>query len=183
MMTTKLDTEKIRNDFPNLNMKVHGKPLVYLDNAATTFKPQVVIDTIERHYETGTSNVHRGVHTLSEKATAEFEGTRIKVQHFINAADSSEIIFTSGTTESINLVAQSFGEAFIGEGDEIIITEMEHHSNIVPWQMLCERKKSILKVAPINDKGELIYDEFVKLFSDKTKLVSIVAISNSLGNG
>ncbi len=184
MATTKglsFPIAKIRQDFPNLHVKVHGKPLVYLDNAATTFKPQCVIDTIERHYKTGTSNIHRGVHYLSEQATREFENTREKIKKFINAAQAHEIIFTRGTTESINLVASSYGRTFLKAGDEILISEMEHHSNIVPWQMLCETNGCILKVAPINNKGELIWDEFIKILSLKTKFVSIVYVSNSLG--
>ncbi|OGX33722.1 MAG: cysteine sulfinate desulfinase [Omnitrophica WOR_2 bacterium RIFCSPHIGHO2_01_FULL_48_9] len=184
MVTTKrtsFNVTKIRKDFPNLRVKVHGKPLVYLDNAATTFKPQCVIDAIEKHYKTGTSNIHRGVHTLSEKATLAFEGAREKIQKFLNAAKPSEIIFTRGTTESINLVANSYGRAFLKAGDEILISEMEHHSNIVPWQMLCEEKGCVLKVAPINDNGELIWEEFLKLLGPKTKFVSLVYISNSLG--
>ena len=184
MVTTKrtsFNVTKIRKDFPNLRVKVHGKPLVYLDNAATTFKPQCVIDAIEKHYKTGTSNIHRGVHTLSEKATLAFEGAREKIQKFLNAAKPSEIIFTRGTTESINLVANSYGRAFLKAGDQILISEMEHHSNIVPWQMLCEEKGCVLKVAPINDNGELIWEEFLKLLGPKTKFVSLVYISNSLG--
>jgi len=179
--TMSLNVEHIRGEFPNLNVKIHGKPLVYLDNAATTFKPQVVIDTIEKHYKTGTSNVHRGVHTLSEQATADFENSRIKVQNFLNAQASCEIIFTRGTTESINLVAQSYGRAFLQKGDEIIISEMEHHSNIVPWQILCEQKGCVLKIAPFNDNGELIWEAFEKLLGPRTKLVSVVYMSNSLG--
>ena len=181
MITDSLNIEKIRNDFPNLQARVHGKPIVYLDNAATTFKPQAVIDAIEGHYKSGTSNIHRGVHTLSEQATAAFENSRNKIQDFIHAAKSCEIIFTKGTTEAINLVSHSYGHAFLNEDDEIIISEMEHHSNIIPWQILCEAKGCILKVAPFNDDGELMFEEFEKLLSPKTKLVSIVYISNSLG--
>jgi len=176
-----LNIEKIRKDFPNLHVKVRGKPLVYFDNAATTFKPQVVIDAINEHYTHATSNVHRGVHSLSEKATAQFEETRKKIQQFINAKETSEVIFTKGTTESINLVAHSFGRAFLQEGDEILISEMEHHSNIVPWQLLCEEKGTVLKIIPMNDQGEIIFEEFEKLLNEKTKLVSVVHISNSLG--
>jgi len=175
------NVEKIRADFPNLNVKVRKKPLVYLDSAATTLKPQVVIDAIEKHYKESTSNVHRGVHTLSEKATADYENSREKVRAFLNASKTSEIIFTSGTTDSINLVAQCYGRGFFKEGDEILITEMEHHSNIVPWQMLCEERKCLLKIVPINDQGELIFEEFERLLGPKTKLVSVVYISNSLG--
>lgn len=180
-MTNTFDIKQIRQDFPNLHIQVHGKPLAYLDNAATTFKPQCVIDTLNRHYQSGTSNVHRGVHTLSEQATASFEQSRDKVRDFIRAEKSCEIIFTKGTTESINLVAHSYGHAFLKEGDEIIISEMEHHSNIVPWQLLCEAKGCVLKVAPFNDEGHLIFEKFEKLLSPKTKLVAMVYISNSLG--
>lgn len=175
------DVEKIRTDFPNLNIKVHGQPLVYFDNAATTLKPKAVIEKMNQYYLAGTSNVHRGVHYLSEQATAEFERSRDKVRQFINAAKSSEIIFTRGTTEAINLVAHSYGRTFIHEGDEIIISEMEHHSNIVPWQLLRDEKKCVIKVIPINDRGGIIFEEYVKLLSPRTKLVSVVYVSNSLG--
>lgn len=181
MATNSIDINKIRADFPNLDVSVRGKPLVYLDNAATTFKPQIVIDAISNHYQKGASNVHRGVHFLSEQATQEFEGARLKVQQFINAKHDHEIIFTKGTTESINLVAQCFGKQFLKKGDEVIITEMEHHSNIVPWQMVCEEFGATLKVLPINDEGELLIDELPKLITDKTKIVSVVYVSNSLG--
>ena len=176
-----LDIQKVRGDFPNLNVLVHGKTLVYLDNAATTFKPLVVINAINEHYSHGTSNVHRGVHFLSEQATLAFEQSRRMVKEFINAAKVEEIIFTRGTTESINLVAQSYGRHFLKSGDEIIISHMEHHSNIVPWQMLCEQIGCVLKVVPINDAGEFIFEEYLKLLSPKTKLVSVVYVSNSLG--
>ncbi|OGX05501.1 MAG: cysteine sulfinate desulfinase [Omnitrophica WOR_2 bacterium GWA2_47_8] len=175
-----LNISEIRKDFPNLKAQVQGKPLVYLDNAATTFKPQAVINAITDHYRSYTSNVHRGVHTLSEKATAAFEATREKFKNFINAAKAHEVIFTKGTTESINLVAHSYGH-FLSEGDEILISEMEHHSNIVPWQMLCERKGCKLKIIPINNQGELILEEFDKLLTPKVKFLSIVYVSNSLG--
>ncbi len=178
---TPINITKIREDFPNLHVTVYGKPLVYFDNAATTFKPKPVIAALERHYSKGTSNIHRGVHYLSEQATAEFEATREKIRQFINARHAHEIIFTRGTTESINLVAQSYARKFLKPGDEIIISEMEHHSNIVPWQMLRDEYSFILKIAPINDQGELIWDKFVSLLSKKTKLVSMVYISNSLG--
>ncbi len=174
------NVEAIRTDFPNLNVPVHGKPLVYLDNGATTLKPQSVIDAINHHYTQETSNVHRGVHTLSQLATSAYEGARVKVQKFLNAASEREIIFTKGTTDAINLVAASLGDT-LTTGDEILITEMEHHSNIVPWQILCKKKGCNLKVAPINDQGELILDEFKKLLSPKTKIVAIVYMSNSLG--
>jgi cysteine desulfurase / selenocysteine lyase len=174
------DVEKFRKDFPILNIKVRGKNLCYLDNAATTQKPRQVIDSISKYYLEENSNIHRGVHFLSEAATAGYENAREKVRQFINAKSLSEIIFTHGTTEAINLISNSFG-SFIKENDEIIISEMEHHSNIVPWQMLCKQKNAKLKISPINDKGELRFDEFEKLFNEKTKLVSIAYVSNSLG--
>ncbi|MFA5261666.1 MAG: cysteine desulfurase [Candidatus Omnitrophota bacterium] len=176
-----LDIEKIRADFPNLHVTVHGKPLVYLDNAATTLKPQKVIDKITWYYSQGTSNVHRGVHYLSEQATAEYERTREKIKKFINAAKTAEVIFTSGATESINLVMNSYGKSQLKKGDEILISEMEHHSNIVPWQMLCQENGCVLKVAPMNDNGELCLDAYKAMLSPKVKLVSMVYISNSLG--
>ncbi|MBF0503803.1 MAG: cysteine desulfurase [Candidatus Omnitrophica bacterium] len=175
------DVQKFRKDFPNLSLKVYGKPLVYLDNAATTFKPQCVIDAVSDHYAQGTSNVHRGVHYLSERATIAFEHSRQIVQQFLNAKTTQEIIFTRGATESINLVAQSFGRPSFKAGDEIVISHMEHHSNIVPWQMLCQQTGCILKIAPINEKGELILDEFIRLLTSRTRLVSMVYVSNSLG--
>ncbi|HEV2279397.1 MAG TPA: cysteine desulfurase [Acidobacteriaceae bacterium] len=176
-----LDVEKIRRDFPILHTQARGHNLVYLDNAATSQKPQSVIDALVRYYESGNANIHRGVHYLSEKATLEFEEGRKAVQRFINTADSSEIIFTRGTTEAINLVAQTYGRAHVGPGDEVLITAMEHHSNIVPWQILCEEKGAKLRVAPINDQGELIVDEFAKLLSPKTKIVGLSHVSNALG--
>ncbi len=175
------DVEKIRNDFPILKQTVHGKPLVYFDNAATTQKPQAVIDSLSNYYSTINSNIHRGVHTLSEAATQAFENSRVKIQKYINAKSEKEIIFTRGTTEGINLVANSFGGSHLNEGDEIIISTMEHHSNIVPWQLLASEKKLNIKVIPINDDGEIIFEEFEKLISEKTKLISIVYVSNSLG--
>lgn len=175
------DVERIREDFPILHTKVHGKPLVYLDNAATSQKPLQVIDQVNRYYSTMNSNIHRGVHALSGVATEAFEGARIKVKKFINALGKNEIIFTRGTTEAINLVAQTYGRMNVNEGDEIIISEMEHHSNIVPWQMLCKEKKAKLKVIPVNDNGELIFEEFEKMISERTKFVSVVYVSNSLG--
>ncbi|HKI77480.1 MAG TPA: cysteine desulfurase [Ignavibacteriaceae bacterium] len=177
----KLDVQKIRKDFPILSQKVHGKDLIYLDNAATTQKPQAVIDELNKYYNSLNSNVHRGVHSLSEQATNAYEGSRIKVKNFINAGSEKEIIFTTGTTGAINLVAQTYGRMNLKEGDEVIISGMEHHSNIVPWQMICEEKKSKLKVIPIDDNGEIIFEEFEKLLSDKTKIVSVVYVSNSLG--
>lgn len=180
-MASVFNVHKIRKDFPNLHIKVRGKPLVYLDNAATTLKPKSVIAALNKHYKTGTSNIHRGVHYLSEKATLEFEAVRVKVQKFINAHHAHEVIFTKGTTEAINLVASTYGRAFLKSGDEILISEMEHHSNIVPWQMLSEEKGCVLKIIPFNDNGEIIWDEFKKLLTPKVKFVSIVYISNSLG--
>ena len=178
---SQIDVQKIRQDFPILGEKIRGKDLVYLDNAATCQKPQAVIDSIVHLYSHDYANVHRGVHTLSVRSTDKFEGARSKIKDFINAASDKEIIFVRGATEAINLVAQSYGKANIKAGDEILITAMEHHSNIVPWQMLCEQTGAILKVAPINLQGELIYAEFEKLLSDKTKLVSVVHMSNALG--
>lgn len=180
-LNQKFDVNTIRQDFPTLNVKVNDKPLVYFDNGATTLKAQSVIDAVTHHYTAETSNVHRGVHTLSEKATTAYEGAREKIKTFLNAGSTNEVIFTSGTTDAINLVAQCYGREFISEGDEIIITEMEHHSNIVPWQMLCEQLGCKLKVVPFNDAGELIYEDFKKLLTDRTRLVSVVYVSNSLG--
>lgn len=175
------NVNKIREDFPILSSLVRGKPLIYFDNAATTQKPKAVLDRIKYYYEYENSNVHRGVHYLSEVATKEFEDTRETVRNFINAASLEEIIFTKGTTEAINLIASTFGKTFIKEDDEIIISEMEHHSNIVPWQMLCQERKAKLKIIPFNDKGELIIDKLEELITNRTKLISIVHISNSLG--
>ena len=178
---TNFPVEKIRADFPILAELIRNKPLVYLDNAASCQKPQAVIDSIVHLYSHDYANVHRGVHTLSVRSTDKFEGARTKIKDFINASSEKEIIFVRGATEAINLVAQTYGKANIKAGDEVLITAMEHHSNIVPWQMLCEQTGAILKVAPINLQGELIYDEFEKLISDKTKLVSVVHMSNALG--
>jgi cysteine desulfurase/selenocysteine lyase len=175
------DFEKIRRDFPILSRDVRGKKLVYLDNAATSQKPQVVIDAITRYYEEGNANVHRGVHFLSEHATGEHERARRTVQKFINAAHSSEIVFVRGTTEAINLVAQTYGRAHVGTGDEVLITAMEHHSDIVPWQLLCDEKKAKLRVARINDKGEIMLSEFEKLLGPRTKIVAVAHVSNALG--
>ena len=175
------DVTRIREDFPILKETVNGRPLVYLDNAATSQKPQAVIDALVSYYMTENSNVHRGVHTLSQKATDAYEGAREKVRQFINAEHDKEIIFVRGTTEGINLVAQTYGRTHVGPGDEIIVTAMEHHSNIVPWQILCEEKGAYLKVVPINDDGELLLDEYENLLSPRTKLVSIVHQSNALG--
>jgi cysteine desulfurase/selenocysteine lyase len=176
-----IDIAKVRADFPILASRVHGHDLVYLDNAATSQKPQAVIDAIVRYYQSANANIHRGVHYLSQLATQEFEAGRQTVQKFVNAAHASEIVFTRGTTEAINLVAQSYGRSHVGAGDEVLITAMEHHSDIVPWQMLCEEKGAKLAVAPINDRGELILEEFEKLLGPKTKLVAIAHVSNALG--
>ena len=177
----KLDINKIRQDFPILEQSINGKKLVYFDNAATTQKPTVVIEALKSYYEGYNANIHRGIHHLAEKATAAFEETRKTVRAFLNAKTTEEIIFTYGTTDSINLVANSYGQKFISEGDEILISTLEHHSNIVPWQMLCEGKGCILKIIPINDAGEIILEEYEKLLSPKTKLVSVVHVSNALG--
>jgi cysteine desulfurase/selenocysteine lyase len=180
-VTDPIDVARVRADFPILETMVHGKPLVYLDNAATSQKPRAVIDAIMRYYQGTNANVHRGVHYLSETATENYEGARKIAQQFINAAHSREIIFVRGTTEGINLVAQTLGRTRIGAGDEILITAMEHHSNIVPWQILCEEKGAKLRVAPINDNGELRFDEYANLLSPKTKLVAVTHVSNALG--
>jgi len=177
----KMDIEQIRADFPILHQQVNGKPLVYLDNGATTQKPQVVIDALANYYSTTNSNVHRGAHTLSDQATQMFEDARITMQKFLNAEKSEEIIWTRGTTESINLVAQTWVRSNVKAGDEIIISGMEHHSNIVPWQMVCEQTGAILKVIPVLDDGSLDYDGYLKLLSDKTKFVAVVHVSNALG--
>ena len=171
---------EIQEEFPALHQEIYGKKLIYFDNGATSQKPQIVINAIDKFYSKENSNIHRGVHYLSQKATTEFEEARKKIQYFINAQKAEEIIFTKGTTDGINLVASSYGE-LLTAGDEILITAMEHHSNIVPWQMLCQRKGLILRVAPINFKGELIEEEFDKLLSKKTKLLAITHISNTLG--
>ena len=180
--TPVFDVRRIREDFPILKEKVHGKPLVYLDNGATSQKPAQVIEAMLRFYTHDCSNVHRGVHLLSERATEAYEGARVKIQQFLNAPDWREIVFVRGTTEGINLVAQSYGRQNVKAGDEILITAMEHHSNIVPWQMLCEEKGALLRVAPINDRGELILEEFEKLLSGRTRLVAVTHVSNALGS-
>jgi len=176
-----MDFEKIRSDFPILSQKIRGRDLVYLDNGATTQKPQVVIDTIADYYAEYNSNIHRGVHHLSQVATQAYEDARTTIQNFIGAAHNHEIIFTSGTTAGINLVASTWGRKNISEGDEVLISAMEHHSNIVPWQMLCEEKNATLKVIPMNEQGELIMSEYDKLLTSKTKLIAVNHISNSLG--
>ena len=175
------DVFQIRQDFPILRTNVHGRPLVYLDNAATSQKPQVVIDALTHYYTSENANIHRGVHALSELATEHYEQARVKIQRFINAADPCEIIFVRGTTEGINLVAQTYGRTHVGAGDEIIISALEHHSNIVPWQILCEQQGAKLRIIPINDDGELLLDEFEKLLGPRTKLVAIAHVSNALG--
>jgi len=181
MVAASLDVAHIRSEFPILARLINGKPLVYLDNAASSQMPQPVIDRLVRYQTQEHANIHRAVHTLSEHATAEYEEARRKAQRFINAKDEHEIIFTRGTTESINLVMQGYGRAFIQAGDEIILTELEHHSNIVPWQMLCEEKGAKLRVAPISDTGEILLDEYQKLFNERSKFAALSHVSNALG--
>lgn len=176
-----LDVEKIRSEFPVLHQTVNGKPLIYFDNAATNQKPQRVIDALSDYYKGYNSNIHRGIHTLSEKATRAYEGTREAMKSFINARHTEEVIFTGGVTESINLVAASYGRAFLKEDDEVIISGLEHHSNIVPWQMVCEEKKAKLNVIPITDIGEMDLESYSRLLSAKTKIVAVNHASNSLG--
>jgi cysteine desulfurase/selenocysteine lyase len=179
---TPLDAERLRADFPILaNVRPHGKPLVYLDNGASSQMPQQVIDRIVRYRQWEHANIHRGVHTLSQVATEAYEEARGKVRHYLNAAEDREIIFTSNVTDAINLVMQGYGRKFIGAGDEIILTHLEHHANIVPWQMLCEEKGARLRVAPINDAGEVIGEEYQKLFNPRTKFVAMTHVSNALG--
>jgi cysteine desulfurase/selenocysteine lyase len=180
--TPPFDIESIRADFPILKLKIDGHPLVFLDSAASSQMPQQVIDRLVRYQTTQHANIHRAVHYLSELATAEFEQARHKLQHFINAREDREVIFTSGTTESINLVMHGYGRKFIGPGDEIILTMLEHHSNIVPWQMLAEEKGAKIRVVPINDAGELLIDEYENLFNEHTKFVSVMHVSNALGS-
>jgi cysteine desulfurase / selenocysteine lyase len=175
------DVSTIRKDFPILDQNVHGQPLAYLDNAATTQKPKSVINRISRFYSEENSNIHRGVHWLSQQSTLHYEHVRKQVKDFIHAADEREIIFLRGTTEAINLVAQSYGATFLKAGDEILISELEHHANIIPWQILCQKINCILKVAPINEQGEIILEEYVRLLNPKTKLVALNHISNALG--
>ncbi|MCC6858362.1 MAG: cysteine desulfurase [Bryobacterales bacterium] len=180
-LTSPFNVWKIREDFPILGRKVHGKPLVYLDNAATTQKPRAVIDAVSQFYSNDCANIHRGVHWLSERSTGLYEDARVAVQRFLGAADAREIIFVRGATEGINLVAQSYGRRHVGAGDEVLISAMEHHSNIVPWQLLCEEKGARLRVAPIDDRGELIVSEFGKLLSSRTRIVAVNHVSNALG--
>jgi cysteine desulfurase/selenocysteine lyase len=181
MTATTLDIDKIRADFPILHQNVNGKPLVYLDNAATTQKPQAVLDALANYYGKNNANIHRGIHQLAEKATTAFEDTRKTVAKFLNSESPEQIIFTYGTTDGINLVAQTYGRMFLKEGDEILISTMEHHSNIVPWQMICEEKGCILKIIPIDEKGDIELDKFDEMLTDKVKFVSVVHVSNSLG--
>jgi cysteine desulfurase / selenocysteine lyase len=175
------DVRRVRDDFPILRQKIRGKPLVYLDNAATAQKPRAVLDVLQHYYTADNANIHRGVHLLSERATQEYENARAKVRGFLHAADEREIIFVRSATEGINLVAQTYGRKNLREGDEVLITTMEHHSNIVPWQMICQEKGAVLRVAPINDDGEILLDEFEKLLTPRTRIVSVVHVSNSLG--
>jgi cysteine desulfurase/selenocysteine lyase len=178
---TKFDITRIREQFPILDQEVNGYPLAYFDNAATTQKPKQVIDSLVQYYQEFNSNIHRGAHNLAEKATSAYEDTRVCIQQFIGAREAEEVIFTRGTTESINLIASTLGRQEVKPGDEILISGMEHHSNIVPWQMLCQETNATLKVIPVNDKGEIIWEEFLSLLSEKTRIVSIVYASNSFG--
>jgi cysteine desulfurase/selenocysteine lyase len=178
---TSLDVTAIRKDFPILAQQVHGKPLIYLDNAATSQKPKCVIEALTHFYLMDNANIHRGVHQLSERSTQAYEAARGKVQRFLNAANTREIIFGRSATEGINLVAQTYGRKYVGAGDEIVISAMEHHSNIVPWQMLCEEKGAVLRVIPINERGEVEFDQFEKLLNHRTRLVAVSHVSNALG--
>ena len=176
-----LDSERVRDDFPLLRQRVHGKPLVYLDNAATTQKPQAVIDRLVRYYSEENANIHRGVHVLSVAATDAYDAARERVRRFVHAAEAREIVFVRGATEAINLVAATYGRAHVGAGDEVVVSEMEHHSNIVPWQMLCEEKGASLRVIPMTDAGELRLDEYVRLLGPRTRIVAVTHVSNALG--
>ncbi|MGH7300386.1 MAG: SufS family cysteine desulfurase [Candidatus Rokuibacteriota bacterium] len=178
---TGLDVERIRKDFPILHQEVHGRPLVYLDSAATSQKPQVVIDALADYYARDNANVHRGVHRLSERATEAYEAARARIQRFLHAAHPREIVFVRGTTEGINLVAQTYGRRTVGRGDEVVVTALEHHSNIVPWQMLCEEQGAALRVVPIDDAGEIDVDAYERLLGERTRLVAIAHVSNALG--
>ncbi len=179
--TAAYDVRRLRNDFPILAQSVYGKPLVYLDNAATTQKPQAVIDALVGFYTRDCSNIHRGVHLLSQRATTAYENTRLKVMQFINAGSEKEIIFVRGATEGINLVAQSFGRKHVAAGDEVLISALEHHSNIVPWQLLCEEKSARLRIVPMNSRGEILLDEYEKMLGDRTRIVAVAQVSNALG--
>src|SRR5215468_2809441 len=181
MSMDRWDVERIRKDFPILGQEIHGRPLVYLDNAATTQKPHAVIEALERYYAADNANVHRGVHLLSERATQAYEAARSRIRRFLNAAEDREIVFVRGTTEAINLVAQTYGRRMVGPGDEILITGLEHHSNIVPWQMLCEEKGAVLRVAPIDDAGEVDMDAYERLLGERPRLVAVAHVSNALG--
>lgn len=176
-----LDVHKLRKEFPILHQQLNGYPLIYFDNAATNQKPASVINSIKNYYENINSNVHRGIHTLSERATEAYEQAREKVKSFVNASGTNEIVFVRGTTEGVNLVASTYGMQNVNEGDEVIVSAMEHHSNLVPWQNLCERKNAVIKYIPVNDEGELIIEEFKKMINEKVKFISVVYISNSLG--
>src|SRR5690242_7517247 len=180
-VSTTFDVERVREDFPVLKQTIHGKPLVYLDSAATAQKPFAVIDAIRKFHEVDCANIHRGVHELSQRSTAAYEETRTKARRFLNSRSKNELIFVRGATEGINLVASSWGRKNVKEGDEIVITAMEHHSNIVPWQMLCEEKNAKLRVIPMNDRGELILEEYEKLLNPRTKMVAFGHVSNALG--
>jgi cysteine desulfurase/selenocysteine lyase len=180
-LSTTFDVERIREDFPVLKQTIHGKPLVYLDSAATAQKPFAVIDAIRKFHEVDCANIHRGVHELSQRSTAAYEETRTKAKRFLNSKSKSELIFVRGTTEAVNLVSSSWGRGNVKEGDEIVISAMEHHSNIVPWQMLCEEKNARLRVIPMNDRGELILEEYEKLLNPRTKMVAFCHVSNALG--
>ncbi|MBV6642651.1 MAG: cysteine desulfurase [Cyclobacteriaceae bacterium] len=182
-MSTAVSTsvEQIRKEFPVLHQEVNGKPLIYFDNAATAQKPKAVLDALSHYYEYDNANIHRGIHTLAERATSAYEDTRKSVGKFVNANETEEIIFTKGTTEGINLVAQAYGRKFLKDGDEIIISQLEHHSNIVPWQILADQTGAVVKIIPINEKGELLLEEYRKLLSEKTKILAVNYISNSLG--
>src|SRR5450759_4562851 len=175
------EIDEIRADFPILSRKVYGKPLVYFDNGATTQKPNCVLDAVDEVYKSYNGNIHRGVHFLSDMSSEAYENSREKVRAFINAGKREEVVFTSGTTGSINGIAFSFGERYVKPGDEIIISHLEHHANIVPWQMMCERKGAVLRVIPVNDAGEIILEEYRKMLSSKTRLVSVTQASNALG--
>ena len=181
MLSIGFDVEKVREDFPVLKQSIHGKPLVYLDSAATAQKPFAVIEAIRKFHEVDCANIHRGVHELSQRSTAAYEETRVKAKKFLNARSKNEIVFVRGTTEGINLVSSAWGRQNVKKGDEIIISALEHHSNIVPWQMLCEEKEASLRVIPMNDRGELLLDEYEKLLNPRTRLVAVGHVSNALG--